>query len=359
MKVALFAAYYGESHRQWADGLAKHSHHHIDLYTMAGRHWKWRMHGAAVYFAANAMKEQPPERIIVTDMLDVAAFRGLLPPSWREVPLLLYMHENQLTYPWSATDRDVDKRRDRHYGWINYTSMLAADRIAFNSQYHLDAVVAALPAYLAAFPDYQTRARVQEVVDASRVLHLGMDYSPRLPRVTNDRPVVLWNHRWEYDKNPYDWYEIIRRVIAKHDIELIVCGKAYRKMPAVFNTMQQEFSDRIIHWGYAETEASYQRLLARSDISLVTSRQDFFGIAVVEAIHQGVTPLLPLRLAYPDYVSPVEHSHLYYSSIDEAVERLTHLIIDASPRQQLDHLVAPFAWSQIIHSYDMWITNCR
>ena len=52
--------------------------------------------------------------------------------------MAVYFHENQMSYPWSPTDRDVAKDRDKHYGFINFTTALAADAVFYNSQYHLE-----------------------------------------------------------------------------------------------------------------------------------------------------------------------------------------------------------------------------
>ncbi|RME99683.1 MAG: DUF3524 domain-containing protein, partial [Bacteroidetes bacterium] len=125
MRIALIEPFFTGSHRRWAEGWQAHSAHDIHLLTLAGRHWKWRMHGGAVTLAEALLAlEQAPEVIVATDMLDLATFAALIRPTYPQVPLLLYMHENQLTYPWSPTDEDVRLRRDRHYAWINYTSTL-------------------------------------------------------------------------------------------------------------------------------------------------------------------------------------------------------------------------------------------
>lgn len=359
MRVVLFAPFYGESHRQWADGLCKYSSLDITLVSMPARHWKWRMHGAAVYMAQQVAEMSVPDRIIVTDMMDVAALRGLLPVSWRAVPCLLYMHENQVTYPWSETDPDVSLRRDRHYGWINYTSLLAADAVAFNSSYHRDTVMEALPAFLSAFPDYQMVGLVTSIAAKSIVLPLGFEFDSTTERVIRQVPSILWNHRWEYDKNPQDWYDILCDVSGGgYDFNLIVCGPSYKRYPPVFDQIREAFASQIIHWGHASSRADYVDLLSRSDIALVTSKQDFFGISVVESVYYGAVPVLPRRLAYPDYVSPEEYADLYYDHPREAVDILSRILSESTvPQRDLRALVEPFAWDVVVDKYDRWITN--
>ena len=65
------------------------------------------------------------------------------------LPVALYFHENQLTYP-----PPPGTKRDLHYGWINYASSLVADRIFFNSEHHRREWYDELPRLLKHFPDY-------------------------------------------------------------------------------------------------------------------------------------------------------------------------------------------------------------
>jgi glycosyltransferase involved in cell wall biosynthesis len=316
------------------------------------------MHGAAVYMAEQAAGLPMPDRIIVTDMMDVAAFRGLLPLAWRSVPCLLYMHENQITYPWSDSDPDVSLHRDRHYGWINYTSLLSADAVAFNSHYHRESLLSALPTFLAAFPDYQMTSLVETIADKSKVVPLGFTFDTIVDRAQRELPTILWNHRWEYDKNPQDWYDILCRLGKGYDFNLIVCGPSYKRYPPVFDEIKERFAGQILHWGYTASRVDYLDLLAQSDIALVTSKQDFFGISVVEAIYYGATPVLPRRLAYPDYVPTDDYPELYYETTLEAVETMQRILSDRLDQQRdLSRLVRGFEWTKVIHKYDDWITN--
>ena len=59
------------------------------------------------------------------------------------VPVVLYLHENQLTYP---LPEGVE--RDYTYAYINYLSALTADRVVFNSQHHYAEFMEALPVLL-------------------------------------------------------------------------------------------------------------------------------------------------------------------------------------------------------------------
>ncbi len=176
MKILLVEPYYTGSHAAWAKGYACHSQHHIDILSLPGRFWKWRMHGGAVTLARKFLNSNAaPDLILATDMLDLTTFLALTRHRTAGIPTTIYFHENQLTYPWSPTDRDIAQKRDKHYGFINYTAALAADSVLFNSGYHLESFLGALPNLLKHFPDYNELNTVKEIQSKSQILTLGLD----------------------------------------------------------------------------------------------------------------------------------------------------------------------------------------
>ena len=135
MKILFIEPFFGGSHKDFALGLKDHSCHDITLATLPDKVWKWRMRGAAAWFAdiLNQRPEPAPDLIFLTGFINVADLRGLLDPPLDRTPILLYMHENQLTYPLSP-----EEEFDFHFGFTNIISTLAADRVVFNSGYHRD-----------------------------------------------------------------------------------------------------------------------------------------------------------------------------------------------------------------------------
>ena len=331
------------------------------MFTLPGRHWKWRMHGAAVELAKQFMDQSvQPDVILTTDMLDTATFLALTRSRTANVPLAIYFHENQLTYPWSPTDEDVKQRRDRHYAWINYTSALTADAVFFNSQYHHDSFLGALPGFLRVFPDYKGLSTVDQIREKSSVLPLGMDlraFDAIEPRFKPSVPVLLWNHRWEYDKNPEAFFHCCEKLASENlEFQLIVLGESYANSPSVFAEAKERFAHRILHWGYAENFATYAALLKSATLLPVTSRQDFFGGSVVEAMYCGVYPLLPDRLAFPEHLQPANQQDYLYDSDEELADKLQRIL--AIPNQQLlpstqsRKGVAHYDWQVQVGLYD-------
>ncbi|HSR31236.1 MAG TPA: DUF3524 domain-containing protein, partial [Anaerolineae bacterium] len=142
--------YYTGSHQAWADGYRAHSRHDVRLLTLPGRFWKWRMQGGAVTLAhkVRALNERP-DLVLASDMLNLPVFLTLAGEGLATMPVALYFHENQLTYPLQSGEK-----RDLHYGFINFVSALRADAVLFNSAYHLEAFFEELPRLLKHFPDY-------------------------------------------------------------------------------------------------------------------------------------------------------------------------------------------------------------
>ena len=316
MKVLLVDAYHTGSHARWSRGWQRHSRHEIRLLTLPGRYWKWRMFGAAPELARQFRQlDFQPDALVVTDMLDLPTFLAL---SGLRVPTTIYFHENQITYPWSAGDgADARRERNRQYGFINFTSCLAANAVWFNSAYHRDAFLGELPRFLRAFPDFRMLNGVAEIEAKAQVQHLGLELAPffqeRPPRPPGP-PVILWNHRHEYDKNPDQFFADLRwlRDVERLDFRLVVLGESFGKSPEVFHRARAEFANQVLHWGYAPDRNAYVRWLLRSDLLHVTSNQDFFGGSVVEAMAAGVVPVLPHRLAYPEHLPTNKlDDHLY------------------------------------------------
>lgn len=361
MNIALVEPFFSGSHQQWAEGYKKYSQHTITIFSLPGRYWKWRMHIGAPALAKQVnASNQTPDLFLVSDMLDVAVFRALLRPDLRKVPIALYFHENQITYPWSPNDADVQEKRDLHYGFINFTSALAANKVFFNSHYHQQSLLTALPAFLKKFPDEHQLDTVQQIADKSSVLHLGMDLSKMTEahaetESTHKRAVILWNHRWEYDKRPEAFFEALFALEERGvDFRVIVLGEQFENSPAIFEQAKGKLNDKILHFGFAEDYETYVRLLAQSDIALVTSNQDFFGGSVVEAMYMNVKPLLPKRLAYPEHIPESLHQTFFYEDDKEIVNKLQRLVFNVGVirKQEVRKFVERYDWKNTVSVYD-------
>ncbi|MCB0395998.1 MAG: DUF3524 domain-containing protein [Flavobacteriales bacterium] len=356
--IIIAEPFHSGSHKSWIDGLGKFCDCDIELLALKGRHWKWRMHGGAVTLAKKLSQSSfRPDLIIASDMLDLPLFLAHTRHQTANVPVALYMHENQLTYPWSPQDRDVRLKRDRHYAFTNYASALVADKVLFNSGYHMNVFLDALPKFLKAFPDHRELASVEAIRKKSEVLELALDLNAldifKCPK--NRKPAILWNHRWEYDKSPEDFFSVLFRLSEKGmDFDLIVLGESGDKYPVIFDEARQRLSAHILHWGYAKDAAEYAGWLWKANILPVTSRQDFFGMSTVEAMYCQCHPILPDRLAYPGHIPHSGRNDFIYSS----PEMLEHMLIElVSGEKELKgaearSFVSRYDWKQQASTYN-------
>lgn len=352
--------YFTGSHRAWAEGLASHSVHDVRLVTHQGGFWKWRMQGAALTVAAEvdrlAGEWGRPDVVVASDMLNVPALLGFARDALAGVPVVAYFHENQLTYP--MPDGEV---LDETYAMTNWLTMAVADHVVFNSEYHRRDVLAALPHLLGRRPDHRHTPWLADVSARTSVLPVGVDSNrfARLsaPRMGDERPapVVLWNHRWEYDKDPASFFEALDAVRGSGvDFRLIVAGESYQTVPTVFEQARQQFGERILHFGTAN-DKEYPGLLAQADVVVSTARHEFFGVAVVEAITAGALPVLPNRLSYPELI-PEPHGPYLYGDQRELVDRLCWALTDDAGRQgaaaAARSYVERFDWRHVARNYD-------
>ena len=359
MKVALIEPFFIGSHALWSFGLQKFSRHHIEIFSLKGKYWKWRMHGGAVSLAQSFVNSDfLPDLILAGDMLDLTTFLALSRKKSQHIPCAIYFHENQITYPWSPTDPDIKLKRDNQYGFINYTSALAADACFFNSTFHKASFLQHLPTFLSQFPDYQGLDEIDGIRDKSVVLPLGLDLKELSIISHNNKPevaVILWNHRWEYDKNPDTFFKVLFRLKEQAiPFQLIILGKSYARTPPVFEEAKSKLAKEIIHFGFTDNREDYAQFLHLADILPVTSWQDFFGGSIVEAIACNCYPILPNRLAYPEHIPPTfREEHLYHSE-EELFQKLKAAVLNISLIRSKNYtdFVADYDWRNLVAKYD-------
>jgi len=362
--IWLLSPYHTGSHQAWAQGYARHSRYPIHLLTMAGRFWKWRMQGGAATLAQLAQEQLavsgPPAAIMTTDMVNLPAWLGLMRRTLpANVPVVHYMHENQLTYPWQA-----EAKPDFTYAMINWLSQLAADRVVFNSHYHAESWFAALPELLHRFPDYQHLAALPQIRETSAVLPVGIACAHLLPSATakprdpNLAPLILWNQRWEHDKRPDRFFQLLYRLqAAGAPFRLAVAGEHFRQAPPIFAEAKQRLAERIIHWGYLSQRDDYIALLHQADLVISTTDHEFFGISILEAMVAGAFPLLPNRLSYPELLPVTLHPHCLYADEEALFTKSLQYLQQPRPAPVAlpQQLAQRYDWPVVAAAYDALI----
>ena len=404
----------------------QHSRHRIELHTLPARFWKWRMRGAALHFVRAVAAPEDYDLLLVTDLMGVADLKAL----WgaRCPPIVLYLHENQLSYPVPAGER-----MDFQFGFTDIASALAADVMVFNSHYHRDAYFAALPRFLRRMPEHVPKWVPAALEPKARVLYPGCRLprpkaahepsapdavppgtrglrpspgataqlpaalaeapahgaaqalppdpaipaaapatsgaAPRRERSGARRPeaesaaaqpavppLVIWNHRWEFDKQPAVFFAALRQAQeAGVAFRVALLGENFQVVPQEFEAARGWLGERLVQYGYLPDRSAYLELLRRGSVVVSTAIQENFGISVVEAVAAGNHPLLPHRLSYPEVIPAAYHDACLYADDAALAEMLIRLLLAAPPVAAPRGLAAAmqrYSWSTLAPAYD-------
>lgn len=302
--IWLLSAYRSDSHALWADWLVNtftdFQWHKLEL---PGRHFRWRIRGNPLSWLFQ-LPEETPDFILATSMVDLSTLKGLH-PRLANVPCVYYFHENQFSYPVSKQQVDsVEPKMVQLYG------ALAADYLLFNSAYNRDSFLSGVDKLLKKFPDEIPDHVVASLKNKSDVLPVVID--PVEAAESRNKKLILWNHRWEYDKAPQVFAEALLRLNKiQPNFELALLGSRPKRKPEALLAIEQALGDKILI-NKKVAKAEYIKYLSRSAIIVSTAIHEFQGLAVLEAISAGAVPLVPDDLCYKEQYS----SHYRYKAGD-------------------------------------------
>ena len=304
--ILAFESFDGGSHRQFRETITKFSMHTWRWITRPPRGWKWRMAMSAQEMVDEAMVRNvsKPDCIFATSLTDVAALRSSLPRSWRDIPVVLYMHENQVAYP-------TDDARDASFAFTNLQSVLTADLTIFNSKWNMNSFIDGITKILKHAPDCTLGDVANRIRERSTVAWVPVELPRENTRVLHNSNMsgrknsacpttIVWPHRWEHDKGPVKLLQLAREHTKSLNLRWIILGEQFKVIPDALKQFNEEFRDQIDHIGYVESKGEYWKLLHKADWVLSTADHEFFGIAVVEALFAGCLPWLPERLSYQE-----------------------------------------------------------
>ena len=354
-KILILEPYYGGSHKVFIEGLRRHLPDSFDLLTSPARKWKWRMRLSAPYLAEKLHalpkdKHQDYRCVLCSTFVDVATLRSLAPQWVNKIPILTYFHENQFSYPVQVNDE-----RDFHFALTNYTTALASDRIAFNSRYNRDSFLAGCRDLLRKAPDMKLADHEAAILAKSEILYPGFDFTQIDTEPSNHRasntPVIVWNHRWEHDKNPELFFSTLFALDSQEiPFKVIVMGESFKRQPAIFEEARRRLGNKILHFGYVDSRQEYVRLLKCGDVVVSCADHEFYGIAVIEGVRAGCRPILPRRLSYPE-LFPQEF--LYDDgNLREAL--IKGLKQGRLQKDKAIELTEQFSWTVLAERYQHW-----
>jgi len=347
-KILAFESFDGGSHKQFRQTMTKYSTHNWTWITRPPCDWKWRMLIGAQELVEDAIRKNcfknAPDFIFSTSLIDVAALRTTLPKGARDIPIILYMHENQIAYP-------THDKRDATFAITNLQSVLAADKVIFNSKWNMDSFLEGISALLKHVPNHTLGDIQKRIRENAAVSWVPVEMPPDAVQISanNDDAIkIVWPHRWEHDKGPEKLLAIAREWSNKLNLRWTILGEQFQKIPEPLEKFKAEFKERIDHMGFVESKEEYWKLLHQGDWVLSTASHEFFGIAVVEALFAGCLPWVPEALSYRELlpaaargISPIKGlndglnrnemhcrimEHLHMAQADNAVPRLDLLI---------------------------------
>ncbi|XP_054471954.1 glycosyltransferase-like domain-containing protein 1 [Anoplopoma fimbria] len=401
--VLLVEPFYGGSHKQLID-LLQQNITSCSVFTLPAKKWHWRARTAALHFS-QAIPTCPSYRVLfsssVLNLCELVALRPDLAP----LKKVLYFHENQLVYPVRK-----DQERDFQYGYNQVLSCLVSDVVVFNSVFNMDSFLSSISSFMKKIPDHRPRdldllIRPKCVVlyypvqfpDVSRLMLKNKvlyrpeerpgdeDQTPRFGEstssddqqgdphesTTDQRPVseggagdqmkplhIVWPHRWEHDKNPELFFSTLIKLKEKQvDFLLSVLGETFTDVPEIFSEARGQLEGHILNWGFLSRER-YLQVLLQADVVVSTARHEFFGVAMLEAVHCGCYPLCPKALVYPE-IFPAEYlystpEHSSSHSIEQLCKRLQGLCRrpDITRRHVVKVDTSLFSWTTLKERFE-------
>ena len=375
-RILLLSGYDAASHRHWrnviTDGLTQFEWTEIAL---PDRYFSWRIRGNGLTFAYQHkdILDQEYDCLIATSMVDLATLRGFA-PQLANIPNILYFHENQFEYPIAANSQDSKNVINAQLTSIY--ALLCADQVLFNSQFNRQTFFRGANKLLKKLPDGIPKNLLTEIETQVQVLPVPISPNSYLRQSNLVKPLqsgkinqpveIVWNHRWEYDKQPevfFDALKLLKQDGFKFKIHLL--GQAFRQKPECFDLAKSYFSDEILTWGY-QSKRDYQQILATADIVISTAAHDFQGLSMLEAIAGGCTPIAPDRVVYPEYIDeanlyPVEgeinEANSLFEKIIDVHKSLQNLSLSGKLPELHQHKIKEYLDQHLLIKYAQIISS--
>lgn len=348
-RALLLSGYNAISQATWADFVQAHcSNYDWQVLALPPRYFSWRMRGAPLSFAAleESALHESYDLIVATSSVDLATVQSIY-PQLRNVFSILYFHENQFAYPASQQPQSVVD-----WQMVSLYSALRADKILFNSPYNQHSFLNGLRQLLKKLPDLVPSYLVENIAAKSSILPVPIPTVVKTERPMNEPWTLLWNHRWEWDKQPELLLTFLKK-LQQSDLgfQLIITGQKFRRIPEAMSTLQSTFKKELRHFGFVESRADYEALLQQSDIVVSTANHEFQGIAVMEAVANGAIPLLPNALSYPDFFNPA-----YLFEVSESHDQTAQAMINKLLSWKVNGLptvpdIAAYSETNLVNQY--------
>ena len=340
--IWLLSAYRSDSHASWADWLVDtFSQLHWHKLELPGRHFRWRIRGNPLSWL-HQLPEELPDFILATSMVDISTIKGLH-PRLANVPCIYYFHENQFSYPVSKHQVDsIEPKMVQLYGAI------ASDKLLFNSAYNRDSFLEGVGNLLDKFPDSIPEGIVESLRNKSDVLPVAIH--PVEHDEIKDKSLILWNHRWEYDKDPQVFCDALLKLSKTHpDFKLALLGSRSKIKPDALLEIEDKLAGKILV-NDKVSKQEYKKYLGQSSIVVSTAIHEFQGLSVLEAISAGAVPVVPDGLCYQEQYS---ESYRYEAGSSDA---LTEMLVNYLNKMPVSPDVSNWYSKALVEEWDKVLT---
>lgn len=154
----------------------------------------------------------------------------------------------------------------------------------------------------------------------------------KLPMVKNRGKRVVYSSRWDSEKDPMFFLQLVEHVMERRkDIEFVVCSsnpQIRSNAPGIlsaFKTIKARFQKNFtVHTNLSKQK--YFEILSKSKVQFNCAKQDWVSYVLLEAALFGCAPLYVSRLSFPRALD-FNMEHLFTpESIPDAYEKLCKLI---------------------------------
>lgn len=347
MKILLLSSYNTPSHSYWAKSLINTFPEYKWTYLkLPARKFSWRIRGNPLSWMANesSVLLNNYDTIVATSMVDLSTIIGLF-PNLGKAKKIYYFHENQFEYPLSSKKNHSNVESMM----VNLYGALAADIAVFNSEYNMKSFFSGAEKLLKKINDHSPVSILDNIRYKVELLPVPIalknkSSTKKIPRS------IIWNHRWEYDKNPEDYYNALRILKGKNiDFKLIMMGIQFKNSPMAFENIKNDFKENILCWG-EQSKSDYFKWLSKGEFTISTAIHEFQGLAVMEAVQMGAIPIVPNRLSYPQWF-PKEN--IYEESPQDLATKLEISFLEQPKIPNLYNL----SWDYLKDNYRKLIIN--
>ncbi|XP_040913452.1 glycosyltransferase-like domain-containing protein 1 [Toxotes jaculatrix] len=329
--VLLVEPFYGGSHKQLID-LLKENVDGCSVFALPAKKWHWRARTAALYFSQTIPTcptySLVSDVVVFNSLFNMDSFLSSISSYMKKIPDHRPANLEQLIRPkcvvlsYPVQFPDVSRLLPEH--------KLVRRQV---EQWQIS-------------PDELQSPRSEEEQQQQEDPHQSTS-EPRTEQDSGDqvKPLhIVWPHRWEHDKNPELFFSTLLRLKEKRlDFHLSVLGETFTDVPEIFSEARRLLDSHILNWGFLPSKEDYLRVLCQADVVVSTAKHEFFGVAILEAVHCGCYPLCPKALVYPE-IFPAEY---LYSTPEQLCKRLQGLCRrpDVARRHVVKVDTSSFSWT--------------